>query len=450
MRRFPCSGQKHVGATDTVFFNCGQTVECGYDGPQSTMLRCLSVANMVGVRYGDNYDWDYDGNHLTVTDSLLLNNLFHDIWGYDWDTWIYHTEKMTVAGTKMTKVDDLDRHPGNSAFDPIADAALVAPFMPVPGSEVGIAIADTPSQAPLGNYPAQFTVQLSTFSSQAVSADYSVTGLESLGSEEVTLLSGTLTFDPSETRKVLDLPIPARGSYALIRVALDNVTNAENTGGEAWFLSPEMAPDPTLITRGSDWRFSADRAEPPAGWQGQPFDDSAWKSGPTPIGYGDDDEATELTSEERGPSDDRTTAVYFRREFSLANPDSISALTLNLQRDDGAVVYLNGAEVARSNMDDGAVTYSTRASGSAGNSTEENAYYQIELDASLLAELQAGTNVIAVESTSPASPRAISVRSRSRRQALRPALGSVEFWKRRWRDELPLLAGWFRRPPSIR
>ncbi len=78
------SGEKNANAIDTVFFNCGQTIECGYDGPHSMMLRCLAVANMVGARFGDNYDWDYTDNRLTVTDSLLLNNLYHDIWGYDW------------------------------------------------------------------------------------------------------------------------------------------------------------------------------------------------------------------------------------------------------------------------------------------------------------------------------------------------------------------------------
>ncbi|MFT5856535.1 MAG: hypothetical protein ACI8XO_003789, partial [Verrucomicrobiales bacterium] len=388
------SGEKHVAAIDSIFFNCGQALECGYDGPQSTMLRCLSVANMVGARFGDNYDWDYANSQLTVTDSLLLNNLSHDIWGYDWASWTYNDAKMEVSGTKISKAGDLAQHPqGNSAFDPIADAALIARYMPVPASAVGIAITKTPTQAAVADYPQQFTVQLSTFSSKVVTAEYTLTAMPTLDAQETTLHTGTLTFSPSETRKTLDLPLPA-GDYALVRLALGAATNAANTGGEAWFLDSTAAPNPPLIARGSDWKYSADRAEPTAGWKGDPFDDDGWESGPTPIGYGDGDEETVLSAEERGPGDDRTTAVYFRKEFQVANADAISALTLNLQRDDGAVVYLNGNEVARSNMDPGTVEYSTRAGGSAGNFTEENTYYELELSTSALLT---GTNVLSVE-----------------------------------------------------
>ena len=50
---------------------------------------------------------------------------------------------------------------------------------------------------------------------------------------------------------------------------------------------------------------------------------------------------------EGGPSDDRYPTVYFRREFVMPNPVAFSALELGMQRDDGAVVYLNGVEIVR-------------------------------------------------------------------------------------------------------
>ncbi|MGI9244292.1 MAG: hypothetical protein ACR2RV_26065 [Verrucomicrobiales bacterium] len=390
------SGEKNANAIDTVFFNCGQTIECGYGGPQSSLLRCLAVANMVGARFGDNYDWDYDANHLTVTDSLLLGNRYHDIWGYDWDSWTYNSDKMTVSGTRMTMAEDLALHPGNSLFDPLTDAGLIAPYMPVPGSEVGVAITGSPSQSTLDLYPQTFSVQLSTFSSNTVHVDYQLAAIEAPDSGETTLHSGTLTFQPSETRKLLDLPLPA-GSYSLVRLSLGGADNASNTGGEAWFVGSGAGVDPQLIPRGANWSYSADRAEPSGSWADLAYDDTGWNSGPTPIGYGDGDEATELTAAEIGPGDDRTSAVYFRHEFQVSDPASISALTLNLQRDDGAVVYLNGSEVARSNMDAGAVDYSTMAAGSAGNSTEENTYYEIPLPPSTLPLLQTGSNILAVE-----------------------------------------------------
>lgn len=390
------SGEKHANAIDTVFFNCGQTIECGYGGPQSSMLRCLAVANLVGARFGDNYDWDYDANHLTVTDSLLLSNRYHDIWGYDWDSWSYNSDKMTVSGTRMTMAENLARHPGNSLFDPVTDAGLIAPYMPVPDSEVGVAIAGSPSQAPLASYPQSFSVQLSTFSSNIVTVDYQLSATRTSGSAETTLSSGTLTFQPSETRKLIDLPLPP-GSYSLVRLSLGTANHASNTGGEIWFVGSGAGADPQLIRRGANWSYSADRAEPSGSWADLPYDDTGWNSGPAPIGYGDGDEATELAAAEIGPDDDRTSTVYFRHEFEVSDPAEISELTLNLQRDDGAVVYLNGGEVDRSNMDAGAVDYSTRAAGSAGNSTEENTYYEIPLPPSALPLLRPGSNVLAVE-----------------------------------------------------
>ena len=43
------------------------------------MVHCLSTANLVVARFGDNYDWTYNG-FLKVRDSLLLFN-HRDIWG---------------------------------------------------------------------------------------------------------------------------------------------------------------------------------------------------------------------------------------------------------------------------------------------------------------------------------------------------------------------------------
>ncbi len=63
-------------------------------------------------------------------------------------------------------------------------------------------------------------------------------------------------------------------------------------------------------------------------------------------------------------------------------------------RDDGAVVYLNGVEIARSNMPTGTVASSTRASTAIGDVTAESTYYAFTVNT---AALLAGVNVIAVE-----------------------------------------------------
>ena len=69
-------------------------------------------------------------------------------------------------------------------------------------------------------------------------------------------------------------------------------------------------------------------------------------------------------------------------------------MTLNLRRDDGAVVYVNGVEVARSNMPTGTITNTTRASTAIGTGSAVQATVTIALPPSALV---AGDNVIAVE-----------------------------------------------------
>ncbi len=68
----------------------------------------------------------------------------------------------------------------------------------------------------------------------------------------------------------------------------------------------------------------------------------------TLLSYGDDPEK-------------KPTTCYFRHIFDAPELPDASALTLRLLIDDGAIVYLNGAEIARVNMPEGAVTMTTRA-----------------------------------------------------------------------------------------
>ena len=85
--------------------------------------------------------------------------------------------------------------------------------------------------------------------------------------------------------------------------------------------------------------------------------------------------------------------TYFRRHFTVANVDGLVGLTLRLKRDDGAVVYINGVEAARSNMPSGDITFSTLASSFVGGG-DESTFFELALNPSLL---HAGDNVIAVE-----------------------------------------------------
>jgi hypothetical protein len=141
-----------------------------------------------------------------------------------------------------------------------------------------------------------------------------------------------------------------------------------------------------LVAAGSPWKYLDTGADPGATWRTRSFNDSAWPSGPAQLGFGDGDEATLI-------ADHRQITTYFRHAFAITDPANFTNLTLSVLRDDGAIVYLNNAEVFRSNMPTGQVTYSTFADLVVAGD-EETTFFTTNISANWLA---AGTNIIAVE-----------------------------------------------------
>ncbi len=154
----------------------------------------------------------------------------------------------------------------------------------------------------------------------------------------------------------------------------------------------ELSTEPTqYIQAGEEWKYLDNGTNQGTAWKEMSFDDSSWASGNAQLGYGDGDETTELSY--GGNSNNKYITYYFRHEFNVSNPNETDFLSLNILRDDGAVVYINGTEVQRTNMPSGNIDYLTLASGTVGGSDEDifNEYI-ISSD-----QLVSGTNLIAVE-----------------------------------------------------
>src|SRR5262245_35875238 len=118
----------------------------------------------------------------------------------------------------------------------------------------------------------------------------------------------------------------------------------------ALLASPSRLPpqERALVSRGAVWKYLDDGSDQGTAWRNPGFSDRAWRSGPSQLGYGDGDEATIVGF---GPLPFfKHVTTYFRHAFTLDEPDDVVRLRLRLLRDDGAVVYLNGVEVARSNL----------------------------------------------------------------------------------------------------
>ena len=94
-------------------------------------------------------------------------------------------------------------------------------------------------------------------------------------------------------------------------------------------------------------------------WIDLSFNDTHWLEGSAELGYGDGDEATIISF--GGDEDNKHITTYFRKNINIDEPHSYSQFTFNLKRDDGAVVYINGIEVIRSNLPDNDIQFDTYA-----------------------------------------------------------------------------------------
>jgi len=151
------------------------------------------------------------------------------------------------------------------------------------------------------------------------------------------------------------------------------------------------AADTILVPTGATWKYLDNGTDQGTAWRATSFNDLTWPSGPAQLGYGDGDEATTLGF---GPdANNKFITTYFRRAFNVTNASLFNGVTLRLLRDDGAVVYLNGVEVWRTNMPAGSVGFLTAASVAIGGA-DETTFVQTTISPSLLIN---GTNVLAIE-----------------------------------------------------
>jgi hypothetical protein len=176
----------------------------------------------------------------------------------------------------------------------------------------------------------------------------------------------------------------APGTYSYTAVAIDS-TGVNATSGPV-----VITVVPWIVPSHATWKYLDDGSEPGTAWIAPGFNDSGWSNGMAQLGFGEGDETTPIRrfSNLTGTN---AIAYYFRHAFNVPDPTSVASLSIRLLRDDGAVVYLNGAEIFRSNMPTGAVNSMTFA---AQVAAEDNFPRARRVNPQLLVP---GANVIAVE-----------------------------------------------------
>ncbi|MDR1682788.1 MAG: T9SS type A sorting domain-containing protein, partial [Candidatus Symbiothrix sp.] len=127
--------------------------------------------------------------------------------------------------------------------------------------------------------------------------------------------------------------------------------------------------------------------QPAGDWKTLDYDDSAWKIGNAPLGYGNFTKNTTIGYGNN--SDNKYSTAYFRKTITLNNWDDMSDFRLTCNVDDGVAIYVNGRELGRLNLPAGNLafgTYATNANNGIGGEWPVPANY-----------LQEGENVITAE-----------------------------------------------------
>ncbi|HKI72388.1 MAG TPA: lamin tail domain-containing protein, partial [Verrucomicrobiae bacterium] len=151
--------------------------------------------------------------------------------------------------------------------------------------------------------------------------------------------------------------------------------------------TPAIYQDATLLPVTAAWKYDQSGVDLGAAWRANSYDDSSWPSGPALL-YVED---AALPAPKNTPLTLGQTTYYFRTQFVFNGSTNGLALQLHPIIDDGAVFYLNGQEVFRTNMPAGPIGYSTAASSGVTDAAFAGPFTIPS------ANLAVGTNVLAVE-----------------------------------------------------
>jgi hypothetical protein len=147
----------------------------------------------------------------------------------------------------------------------------------------------------------------------------------------------------------------------------------------------------TAVATAATWRYHDLGTDLGTTWRTTTYNDTTWKTGTAPLGYGDP--VTTTISRGTQPTN-RPITAYFRHTFTVTGTTPLTDLVLRIRRDDGAVIHLDGTELARTNMPTGTITATTRALSSINDAAETTTHTIIIPTTRTIAP---GTHVLAVE-----------------------------------------------------
>ena len=174
--------------------------------------------------------------------------------------------------------------------------------------------------------------------------------------------------------------------------------------GTAAAEEAEAQSNQPLLDRASAWKYLDDGTDQGTAWKEKDFNDGEWKSGVAPLGY--------PASEDHGTFGNIATIIgygsdsgnkhatsYFRTTFEVEDLSEISTSgVITAGIDDGAIIYLNGNEIARFNLpEDQEIKFDDYVQDFGLNDADENNDKTFNVTEEQMSYIVEGTNVLAVE-----------------------------------------------------
>ncbi|MBN1673692.1 MAG: hypothetical protein JXR37_21775 [Kiritimatiellae bacterium] len=184
---------------------------------------------------------------------------------------------------------------------------------------------------------------------------------------------------------------PGTDGQIVLRVKRDSANSAYTYANALMLRGSKVEGPESKVSKGATWKYrkgTAEASRPSTAWRSVGFDDSGWASGPAPIGYGAG-EATTLDNMQNSCS-----SVFLRKTFNIQHSALINAVSLWAQYDDGFILWINGEEIARVNVNGAPGSFVAHDAFAA---TNLNGAWSNVLTGAQLPTLHNGDNVAAVQ-----------------------------------------------------
>ncbi len=309
------------------------------------------------VRYDDGFAAFLDGN-LVASGNMPEGypNPLTPALGDRAEDGLYQSFDLPLSTLNGTHWLAIEVHQDStSSTDLIFDAELTAQIDIVADTRTPVISMPIPNPPPVvgGVYPVVLYPQ--------VSDDFILSRVEILvDGVAVSVRDSAFTFNEPFSWDTRTVP---NGPHAITVVATDDAGNVTTSLPAVYLTNNEVLASQILLPKQSVWKYRDNGIDPGYDWVLPEFNDSTWRTGPAPLGYGEPYIATKVRF---GPDPlNRRLTTLFRKDFDYPVGLPLRQIKIRVLYDDGFSLQINGGTVFSSNADAeyGTPAYSDREAG---------------------------------------------------------------------------------------